>query len=32
MQVYTSSGGGTWGLPLRVGTQSEIVLIRFEKE
>jgi predicted MPP superfamily phosphohydrolase len=32
MQVYTSSGVGTWGLPLRVGTQSEIVLIRFEKE
>ncbi len=32
MQVYTSSGVGTWGPPLRVGTQSEIVLIRFEKE
>jgi predicted MPP superfamily phosphohydrolase len=31
MQVYTSSGVGTWGPPLRVGTPSEIVLIRFEK-
>jgi predicted MPP superfamily phosphohydrolase len=29
MQVYTSSGVGTWGPPLRVGTKSEIVLIRF---
>jgi len=26
--VYTSSGAGTWGAPLRVGTISEIVLIR----
>ncbi|MGP8235955.1 MAG: metallophosphoesterase [Limisphaerales bacterium] len=32
MQVYTSSGVGTWGPPLRVGTQSEIVLIRFEDQ
>jgi predicted MPP superfamily phosphohydrolase len=32
LQVYTSSGVGTWGLPLRVGTQSEIVLLRFERE
>lgn len=31
MQVYTSSGVGTWGPPLRLGTQSEIVLIRFEE-
>jgi predicted MPP superfamily phosphohydrolase len=31
MLVYTSSGVGTWGPPLRVGTQSEIVLIQFEK-
>jgi predicted MPP superfamily phosphohydrolase len=31
LQVYTSSGVGTWGPPLRVGTKSEIVLIRFEK-
>jgi predicted MPP superfamily phosphohydrolase len=30
MQVYTSSGVGTWGPPLRLGTRSEIVLIRFE--
>jgi uncharacterized protein len=30
LQVYTSSGVGTWGPPLRVGTRSEIVLIRFE--
>jgi predicted MPP superfamily phosphohydrolase len=27
MQVYTSSGVGTWGPPLRVGTDSEIVVI-----
>jgi hypothetical protein len=32
MQVYTSSGIGTWGPPLRLGTQSEIVLIRFEEQ
>ncbi len=25
MQVYTSSGVGTWGPPMRVGTQSEVV-------
>lgn len=25
--VYTSSGAGTWGVPMRVGTKSEIVLI-----
>lgn len=30
MQVYTSSGVGTWGPPLRLGTKSEIVLIEFE--
>jgi predicted MPP superfamily phosphohydrolase len=28
--VLTSSGAGTWGPPLRVGTKSEIVLIRLE--
>jgi len=28
--VYTSSGAGTWGPPMRVGTTPEIVLIRFE--
>jgi predicted MPP superfamily phosphohydrolase len=29
MQVYVTSGAGTWGPPLRVGTNSEIVLITF---
>jgi len=28
--VYTSSGAGTWGPPMRVGSRPEIVLIRFE--
>jgi predicted MPP superfamily phosphohydrolase len=28
LQVYTSSGVGTWGPPFRVGTRAEIVLIR----
>jgi predicted MPP superfamily phosphohydrolase len=28
--VYTSSGTGTWGPPMRVGTRPEIVLIHFE--
>ena len=28
--VLTSSGAGTWGPPMRVGTKSEIVLIRLE--
>jgi uncharacterized protein len=32
LQVYTSSGAGTWGPPLRVGTRAEIVLIQFERE
>jgi hypothetical protein len=30
LQVYTSSGAGCWGPPMRVGTCSEIVLITFE--
>jgi predicted MPP superfamily phosphohydrolase len=30
MLVYTSSGAGTWGPPMRVGTDPEIVLLRFE--
>ncbi|HVO56995.1 MAG TPA: metallophosphoesterase [Dongiaceae bacterium] len=30
MLVYTSSGAGTWGPPLRVCSQPEIVLIQFE--
>jgi predicted MPP superfamily phosphohydrolase len=29
LQVITSSGVGTWGPPVRVGTRSEIVLIEF---
>lgn len=29
LAVYTSSGAGTWGPPLRVGTDSEIVAIEF---
>ncbi len=29
LQVYTSSGAGTWGPPLRIGTHSEIVLLTF---
>jgi predicted MPP superfamily phosphohydrolase len=30
MMVYTSSGVGTWGPPLRLGTKSEIVVITIE--
>jgi hypothetical protein len=30
MQVYTSSGVGTWGPPLRFGSNPEIVLLQFE--
>lgn len=29
LQVYTSSGAGTWGPPMRVGTIPELVLITF---
>jgi predicted MPP superfamily phosphohydrolase len=29
LMVYTSSGAGTWGPPMRVGMRPEIVLIRF---
>ncbi len=29
--VFTSSGVGTWGPPLRVGTHAEIVVITFEE-
>jgi predicted MPP superfamily phosphohydrolase len=29
MQVYVSSGAGTWGPPMRVGTDCEIVVFRF---
>lgn len=30
LNVYTSSGTGTWGPPMRVGTHQEILLIEFE--
>lgn len=30
MMVYTSCGAGTWGPPVRLGTNPEIVLIQFE--
>lgn len=30
LQVYTSSGAGTWGPPMRVGSRPEIVLLTFE--
>jgi uncharacterized protein len=30
LMVYTSSGAGTWGPPMRVGTLPEIVLLQFE--
>ncbi len=30
MQVYTSSGVGSWGPPMRVGTNSEIVMITLQ--
>jgi hypothetical protein len=30
LQVYTSSGAGTWGPPMRVGTRPEVVLFTFE--
>ena len=30
LQVLTSSGVGTWGPPMRVGSHSEVVLITFE--
>jgi uncharacterized protein len=32
MTVFTSSGVGTWGPPFRLGTRSEIVLIRLESK
>jgi len=30
LQVYTSTGAGTWGPPMRVGTRPEIVFFTFE--
>ncbi len=30
LQVYTSTGAGTWGPPMRVGARPEIVFLTFE--
>jgi uncharacterized protein len=30
MQIFTSSGAGTWGPPLRLGSNPEIVMLKFE--
>ena len=30
MQVFTSSGAGTWGPPMRLGSNPEIVVLQFE--
>ena len=30
LQVFTSSGAGTWGPPLRLGSNPEIVMLEFE--
>lgn len=30
LAIYTSCGAGTWGPPMRLGSNPEIVLIRFE--
>ncbi len=30
MQVFTSSGAGTWGPPLRLGSRTEIVVFEFQ--
>lgn len=32
MHVYTSSGVGTWGPPMRVGTDAEVVAFEFMKD
>jgi len=32
LQVFTTTGAGTWGPPLRLGTAPEIVLIEFSEE
>lgn len=32
LQVFTSYGAGTWGPPLRVGTDPEVILIRLRGE
>lgn len=31
LQVYTSTGAGTWGPPIRIGSAPEIVVIEFER-
>lgn len=30
MQIFTSSGAGTWGPPLRLGSNPEIVMLQFD--
>jgi hypothetical protein len=30
LQVYTSSGAGTWGPPMRIGSAPEMVVFTFE--
>jgi uncharacterized protein len=30
MQVFTSNGAGTWGPPLRLGSNPEIVMLEFQ--
>lgn len=30
LMVYTTSGAGTWGPPMRIGTRPEIVLFQFD--
>ena len=30
MQIFTSSGAGTWGPPVRLGSISEIVMLEFQ--
>ncbi len=32
MQVLVSSGTGTWGPPIRIGTDSEIVILKFSQK
>ena len=31
MQIFTSSGAGTWGPPLRLGSNPEIVMLEFQQ-
>lgn len=31
LQVYTSTGAGTWGPPIRIGSAPEIVVLEFER-